>query len=60
MKKIIVYKVYDNADIPVLFEDLESTVNYFRDLIDGIDVDCPIEITKIEMTKKQWKEVPEE
>lgn len=61
MNKIMqtMYRVDDHCESPVIYDNLDSAINCIRDLLDGIDVGYPIEITKIEMSQKKYERLPE-
>lgn len=59
MKKIICYRVDDNCDVPVIYDDLTAALEYVKDLMEGIDERFPIKIERIDMTQREFDTLPE-
>ncbi len=60
MKKIICYKVDDDCDTPIIYDDLEAAISCVKEMLDGIDTGYEIKISKKLMTKKEFEELPEQ
>lgn len=58
-KKIVCYKVDDDCDTPVLYDDLDMAIQTVKDLLDGIDFGYAIKIIKVEMTQEEFDNLPE-
>lgn len=57
MKKTF-YRVNDYCESPQIYETLESALEQVKELLNGIDIDYPIEITKIKMTQDEYNQLP--
>lgn len=59
MKKITVYKIEDDAEVPQLVDRFDHAVEIVKELVYAIDFGYPIKITKLEMTQKEYDKIPE-
>ena len=53
------YKVDDDCETPVIYDDLQSAIECVKEMLDGIDVGYAIKISKVAMTKKAFEKLPE-
>jgi hypothetical protein len=53
------YKVEDDCEGPMIFEDIADAVDYMKACLEGIDYEYPIKISKVQMTAKKYSELPE-
>lgn len=58
-KKITVYVVNDDCYESIIYDDLESATEYLKECLDGIDFNYEVGITKKQMTRKEFNNLPE-